>query len=295
MAKTRSRYSELIWGVFKILLDAPEGGLSFGKKIIPRLKEDVPPLPDEQGTHPSGHNIYYVRVIYSSLSAAKVGWLAKDGGRWSLTDEGREVYNRFTAKPEDLYRKSREEYRRQKGDESSAEVDADDSNEQDDTETPSVTLEIAEESAWAEVEGYLSGIPPYDFQEVVAGLLEGMGHHIEWKAPPGPDSGVDIHAAADGVAGRRIKVQVKRRQDVIAVDAIRSFRDTLRAGDTGLFVSIGGFTREAVKEARVGQQHLILINGKRFFDLWVSNYEKIPEERRRLLPIKLVAFLNSPQ
>jgi len=287
MPKTRNRYSELIRGVFKILLDAPEGGLSLGQEIIPRLKEDVPPLPDEQGAYPSGNNVYYVKVIACSQIPTKAGWLAKDSGRWSLTDEGKEVYDRFTAKSEDLYRKSKEEHRRQKGDKS-----PDDSSEQNDMETSSVTLEIAEESAWAEVEGRLSGILPYDFQKIVAGLLEGMGHHIEWEAPLGPDSGVDIHAAAGGVAGRRIKVQVKRRQDVISVDEIRSFRDTLKAGDTGLFVSIGGFTKEAIKTARVGEEHLILINGKRFFDLWVSHYEKIPEEHRQLLPIRRVAFLN---
>jgi len=292
MAKPRSRLSELIQGIFKILLSAPEGGFSLGREIIPRLKDEVPPRPDEQENYPSGNNVYYVKAIHSSLTATKVGWLAKDGGRWSLTDEGKEVYDRFTAKSEDLYRKSKEEYRRQKGDKSSEEIDPDESSEQDDMETSSVTLEIAEESAWSEVEGRLSGIPPYDFQKIVAGLLEGMGHHIEWEAPPGPDSGVDIHAAAGGVAGRRIKVQVKRRQDVISVDEIRSFRDTLKAGDTGLFVSIGGFTKEAIKTARVGEEHLILINGKRFFDLWVSHYEKIPEEHRQLLPIKRVAFLN---
>lgn len=291
MAKTRNRSIEFIWGVFKILFDAPEGGLSFGKEIIPRLKREVPPRPEEQEIYPSGNNVYYVKVIHGSQRATAVGWLVKDGRRWMLTDEGIKACASIGS-PDEFHRKLKEEYRRQKGDQSTDAIDDDDSNEQDSVETPSVTLEIAEENAWAEVEAHLSGIPPYDFQKIVAGLLEGMGHHIEWEAPPGPDSGVDIHAAADGVAGRRIKVQVKRRPDVIPVDAIRSFRDTLRAGDTGLFVSIGGFTRDAVKEARVGQEHLILINGKRFFDLWVFHYEKIPEERRRLLPIKRVAFLN---
>lgn len=297
MSEKMKRSGELIRGVFKILLNEPNG-LHFTKEILPRLEEVLPPGDDETGAYEkSGPGIrrYEENLRFNTINCVKAGWLVKDRGHWSLTDIGKDAY-RSISDPERFLRKSREEYRQWKKSQSpKIGDDVADDGDPDDGAMSSVTLEIAEENAWAEVEAHLSVMPPDVLEKAVAGLLEGMGHHIESIASGGADGGVDIHAAADGVAGRRIKVQVKRRQDVIAVDAIRSFRDTLRAGDIGLFVSIGGFTREAVKEARAGQEHLILINGKRFFDLWVSHYEKIPEERRQLLPIKRVAFLNSPQ
>lgn len=287
---TRKRSGELTRGVFSILLDEPEG-LST-KEIFPRLEEAVPPTAFERQMYPNQSDVrrYENIVRFATITCVKAGWLVKNRGHWLLTEAGKQAYL-STNDPEEFYRRSWDEYRKWKEGQPSRETEGDD-DEPDDPGMPSVTLEKSEEDAWAEVENHLAEMPPYDFQETVAGLLEGMGHHIEWVAPPGPDGGVDIHAASGGVSGKRIKVQVKRRKDTLSVDAIRSFRDTLREGDTGLFISTGGFTSEAAKEARQGQRHLILIDGRRFFDLWVSHYEKIPEKRRLLLPIKLVAFLD---
>lgn len=293
MSERMKRSGDLIRGVFEILLNEPDG-LHFTKDILPRLEEALPPLEEETGAYAkSGPGIrrYEEDLRFNTINCVKAGWLVKDRGYWSLTDAGKNAY-RSIPDPERFLRKSREEYQQWKKTQSPEAGDVEGDGEPDDGAKPSVTLEIAEENAWAEVHAHLSTLPPDVFEKAVAGLLQGMGHHIESIASGGADGGVDIHAATGGVAGRRIKVQVKRRQDVISVDAIRSFRDTLQTGDTGLYVSIGDFTKEAVKEARIGQQHLILINGKRFFDLWVSHYEKIPEERRQLLPIKRVAFLN---
>ena len=55
---------------------------------------------------------------------------------------------------------------------------------------------------------------------------------------------------------------------------------------------MGGFTRDAEEEARRQEKRRItLVDSKRLFDLWTEHYSKIPEEARRLLPIKPVYFL----
>jgi restriction system protein len=66
----------------------------------------------------------------------------------------------------------------------------------------------------------------------------------------------------------------------------------LASGDVGLFISTGGFTREAEQEAR-GQEsrRITLVDLKRLFDLWVEYYDKIPEVYRRLLPLKPIYYL----
>ena len=159
-------------------------------------------------------------------------------------------------------------------------------------------MEEAEESAWAAVEEHLLTMNPYDFQDLVAGLLQGMGYHIAWISPPGPDKGIDIVAHTDplGVEGPRIKIQVKRRADKIAVDGVRSFMAILGDGDIGLFVSTGGFTKDAELEVRTQEKRKLMLLGlKKLFDLWVEHYQNIPESKRKLLPLQAVYFLASKE
>ncbi len=67
---------------------------------------------------------------------------------------------------------------------------------------------------------------PYDFQKLVAALLEAMDYHVLWVAPPGPDRGIDMIAHTDplGTTSPRIKVQVKRQADKkIDAHGLRAF------------------------------------------------------------------------
>lgn len=280
-----TRKGELLRGVFRILHEVQEG---LRKRIVlSRLEQILPPEENETRIYSSGESYYRKLVGWITYDAKMSGWMIKENrGQWSLTNAGRRAYDEFPD-PLNFFR----EVSKWRENRPSVE-NANDSD--DNLGISDSTIEDAQENAWADIENYLAGMPPYNFQEVVAGLLEGMGHYIYWIAPPGPDGGVDIHAGTDpvGVSGKRIKVQVKRRRDSLSVDAIRSFRDTLKSGDAGIFISTGGFTRAAEKDAREGQRHLTLIDAARFFDLWEEHYEQIPEARRRLLPIKRVSFLD---
>ena len=61
----------------------------------------------------------------------------------------------------------------------------------------------------------MKSINPYDFQELVADLLRGMGYFVSWVSPVGKDGGVDIIAHPDplGTQPPRLKVQVKRHSE----------------------------------------------------------------------------------
>jgi restriction system protein len=140
-------------------------------------------------------------------------------------------------------------------------------------------------------------MPPYDFQKLVAALLEAMGYHIGWIAPPGPDGGVDIVAFTDpiGVEGPRIKVQVKRQSGTaMSVSDIRSFVAVLGDQDAGIYVSSGGYTKEARREAqRLVNRRLTLIDLEQLVDLWTSHYENIGDAGKRLFALDTVHFLAS--
>ena len=56
-------------------------------------------------------------------------------------------------------------------------------------------------------------------------------------------------------------------------------------------MNLGGFTSDAVVEARSETRRIRLIDATQFFNLWVEHYDEIPDEDRRRLPIRRVPFL----
>lgn len=159
----------------------------------------------------------------------------------------------------------------------------------------SITFEEAEEHAWAEISAYLRAMNPYDFQDLVADLLRAMGYHVSWVSPPGKDGGLDVLAWPDALGTRlpRIKVQVKRQQQAVNVDGLRSFMALLRGDDVGLFVCTGGFTKDAETEARTQEtRRITLIGLDKLFDLWVEHYDQLTDQARRRLPLRPIQFLS---
>jgi restriction system protein len=287
---TRERQGQLVRKAFEILRRHPEGLQA--REVIDQVAKSVTLTEFEQSPYASTPNTRRFDKIlrFSTIASVKAGWLVKEKGRWILTDIGWQAHERL-ADPEEFMREAARLYREWRRDQ----PDVDEAEELE-SETPgaATTLEEAEESAWAEIEAYLARMNPYDFQNLVAGLLRGMKYHVSWVAPVGPDRGVDVIAHKDplGVERGRIKVQVKRRSDRIPVGEVRSFLAVLGDDDVGIFVTTTGFTSEAENEARSQERRrIMLLDARRLFDLWVEHYSEIPEEARSLLPLRAVQFL----
>jgi restriction system protein len=290
---TSLRIGELVRGVFKVLLSESEGLPA--KDVLERVEKVVPPTDFEKSTYPKKPNVRrYEKIIrFSTIKTVKAGWLVKNKGQWILTDEGRKAYKQFPD-PEKFTREASRLYRQWKKDQPDEIVDELIDTGGDESTEVVTTLEEAEEAAWLTIENYLMNMNPYDFQDLFAGLLRGMGYHVAWVSPPGPDKGIDVIAHSDplGVRGPRIKAQVKRRADKINVDGIRAFMALLSEGDVGLFLATGGFTKDAEDEARRQEKRkIMLIDLKRLFDLWVEHYDEIPDTQRRLLPLRAIYYL----
>jgi restriction system protein len=288
---TKQRQGQLVRKVFEILMHQPDGLPAH--EVIARVEKELGATPFEQSTYASNPHVRRFEKIvrFSTIGPVKAGWLVKQKGQWLLTDAGRTAYEKFPdpvqfmTEAHRLYKKWKKEQPEEP--EESEELVAD-------TPGPSTTLEEAEESAWAEIEAYLGRMNPYDFQQLVAGLLRGMQYHVSWVAPTGPDKGIDVLAHKDplGVERGRIKVQVKRRADKIPVGEVRSFLAVLGDEDVGIFVGTGGFTPDAETEARSQERRrLMLLDSKRLLDLWIEHYREIPDDERRLLPLRPVHFL----
>lgn len=126
-------------------------------------------------------------------------------------------------------------------------------------------------------------------QELVAGILRGMGYKTR-ISPKGPDRGRDILASPDGLGLEepRIIVEVKHRSGHMGANEIRSFTGGLRVGDRGIYVSTGGFTKEARYEAERSNNPLSLIELDLLVELVVQYYDQFDSETRTLVPLRKI-------
>ncbi|HEC34577.1 MAG TPA: hypothetical protein ENI37_07665 [Chloroflexi bacterium] len=135
----------------------------------------------------------------------------------------------------------------------------------------------------------ISHLDPYDFQDLVAAVLRAMGLRAV-SVPPGPDRGVDIvvHPDPFGFERPRIKVQVKHRKGTAGGPELRSFLGTLRSDDNGLYVSTGGFTRDAKLEAERSREPVKLLDRDDFIRLLLEHYEVLDPEFKAKVPLRKV-------
>lgn len=288
---TRRRTGELLRKLFEILLDHPEGMPA--RDALSALEARAGLTEYEQGSYESGGRRFEKIVRFATVDCVKAGWLVKHKGTWSATEEGKAAYQSLRD-PETFYKKAVKLYYEWRASQQPVSEGTDPVSEKSEGKAARITFEEAEEQAWGEIEQYLKGINPYEFQDLVAALLRGMGYHVSWVAPPGKDGGVDILAWRDplGTQPPRIKVQVKRQVQSVTVEGLRSFMSLLSDDDVGIFVTVGGFTRDAQELARSQERRKVtLIDLERFFDLWVEHYGKLDDVARRRLPIQPIYFL----
>lgn len=285
---TIQRTGELLRVLFEILIENTEGVKA--KEAIEKIKQRISLTEYEKGDYPSGGQRVDKIIRFATIDCVKAGWMSKEKGVWTITDEGINAYN-TNKNPESFYRRAQKLYREWIKSRKKPVTTID---EGIDEESPAITFEEAEEQAWSEIETYLRNMPPYEFQNLVGALFEAMDYHVSWIAPPGKDGGIDIIAWNDplGTKPPRIKVQVKREQNATNVGTLRSFMAVLGDDDVGIFVSTGGFTREAEDEARTQQiRQVTLIDLQRFYELWIDHLDKLSEEAKAMFPLKPIFFL----
>jgi restriction system protein len=126
-----------------------------------------------------------------------------------------------------------------------------------------------------------------EMQELVAGLLRAMGYKTR-VSPSGPDKGKDIVASPDGLGfdQPRIVVEVKHRPNTaIGSQDIRGFLGGRHKDDKGLYVSTGGFTKDARYEAERGSIPLVLLDLDDLVKELLRHYSELDTEAKALVPL----------
>lgn len=144
------------------------------------------------------------------------------------------------------------------------------------------------DKAGAFVEDAISRLDWEQLQHLVAGILRAMGYRTR-VSEAGPDRGVDIFASPDGLGLQepRIFVEVKHRPGTpMGTKEIRSFLGGRKDRDKCLYVSTGGFTKDAHYEAERSSVALTLIGLPRLRELLLEQYEQLDAQTRALVPLQ---------
>lgn len=131
--------------------------------------------------------------------------------------------------------------------------------------------------------------------ELVGQLLGCMGYRTR-VSPPGPDHGVDVlaHRDALGFEPPIIKVQVKSQEQNVGEPEVAALYGKVDQKDEyGLFVTMGGYTRQALDFAR-SKSNLRLIDGQELVDLLLEHYERFDPGIKAQLPLKRLYVPDPP-
>lgn len=106
--------------------------------------------------------------------------MIKDKGIWSATDDGLAAAQKYLD-PEAFMHEAEAHYAAWVTEQPKKPTTPDETDHKQ--EPSSFTVEEAEETAFAEVAQHLATMGPYDLQNLVAGLLRGMGYSVRGRSP----------------------------------------------------------------------------------------------------------------
>jgi restriction system protein len=291
LSKTKEIATKVIFAAFNILKE--NGGELSGRGVIEKVEARVELGEWAKSKYEKTGYVRWQSILsFYSIDCVKAGFLIKKRGVWYLTNDGESAIKKGDIGLLDAATAAYKAYRKKT---QSDEVEEANNEQGTNIKEQEATIDEIEQIALEGLKGYIQSKNPYEFQDLAAALLRGMGYYTPFVAPTGKDGGIDIIAYRDplGTISPRIKVQVKHRNQPASVSELRQLMGLLQGdGDIGIFISSGGFTSDSKSTARSSQVHVELIDLSRFIELWQEFYPKLSDEDKNLLPLIPIYFYS---
>lgn len=290
ISRSRALAAKVIFAALQIL--SKKGGQAPGRDVTSEIEKQVTLDEWAKATYEkSGYIRWHSMLHFFSIDCIKAGFLVKNKGVWYLTPEGEKalklgdigLLNAATAAYKVWKNKNQP----------TAIIDDEQDISEEGQQGQEATISEIEQLAIEGFQKQINSKNPYEFQDLVAALLRGMGYYTPFVAPKGKDGGIDVIAYRDplGTVTPHIKVQIKHRNTSATVQEIRQLQGLLQKdSEVGMFVSSGGFTSDAKTAARSSHVHVELIDLDRFIALWQEFYPKLADADKALLPIMPIYF-----
>jgi len=287
--------TDLLHAALKVISE--NGGRLSSRDVIEKSGEVAQPKDDECRVYESTGNIRWKAILHlQSIALVKAGFIHKRKGIWYITTEGSKA---LTLNPRQLRKELIKRYADWKASQKNIETENLTSpltEEIEDKQEHTTTTEQVEALATKSIDEYIRGLGPYEFQDLVAALLRGMGYHTPFISPKGKDGGIDVIAYRDplGTLAPTILCQVKHRPDSPAgIADVQRLMGALQHGKSvGLFVTSGSFSNDARNAARTAHVHIELVDLTRFIELWIEHYDDMSDEDRSLLRLRTIHVLE---
>jgi restriction system protein len=288
LSRSKGLAAKVIYAALQILKE--RGGEAPGREVLAEVEKRIA-LDDwaKAKYEKSGYIRWESILHFFSIDCIKAGYLIKKKGIWYLTPEGE---NALQLGEVGLLLAAIAAYRKWRG-ENQPIIEPEGEVPEEGEQSQEATIHEIEQLAIEGLKKQINLKNPYEFQELAAALLRGMGYYTPFVAPHGKDGGVDVIAYRDplGTTSPRIKVQIKHRESPASVQEVRQLMGLLQKdGDVGIFVSSGGFTFDAKTTARSSHVHVELIDLDRLISLWQEFYGKLTDEDKSLLPLMPIYF-----
>lgn len=136
------------------------------------------------------------------------------------------------------------------------------------------------------------GLSHAEFEEFTADLLRAVGYFARVTAYS-QDGGVDVIAHRDplGVEPPLVKVQCKHHTGTVGAPEVQQLVGTQGPTESSLFVTLGGYSRDAVAIERT-RGGLRLLTGEDVVTLTLEHYGTLPQRWRSRIPLTPVLVVD---
>ena len=165
--------------------------------------------------------------------------------------------------------------------------------DRDSSSSPLLLIERHNENIRKALKEKLHVMDPYQFEFLIAELLQKIGYENVVVTKSRGDGGIDVIAnlTVGGLTNVETVIQVKRFRNNVAGKVITQTRGSTKTDQRGLVITTSDFTKDAILEAKSPDKKPIsLVNGNKLIKLMLENGVGVKKEDKTIYSLDIDYF-----